>query len=130
MITYCSETLTGIFLENLRIDIEIKSKYQCCTIPLKNACHNFVFENIKLLMKIQMFVCVFFHKQMQKFTLIFVLQYDIKNRRIFLKRSKVDNIRFEDLFIGGTVSVHSRQLNLVQYADDFTKKQLSSKKEK
>ncbi|XP_022088200.1 nucleoside diphosphate kinase 7-like [Acanthaster planci] len=59
-----------------------------------------------------------------------VEMYDIKNRRIFLKRSKVDNVRFEDLYIGGTINVHSRQLNLVEYADEFTKKQLSSKKEK
>ncbi|XP_033637852.1 nucleoside diphosphate kinase 7-like [Asterias rubens] len=59
-----------------------------------------------------------------------VEMYDIKNRRIFLKRSKVENLRFEDLFIGGTINVHSRQLNLVEYADEFTKKQLSSKKEK
>ena len=58
------------------------------------------------------------------------MQYDIKNRRIFLKRTKVENLRFEDLFIGGTINVHSRQLNLVEYADEFTKKQLSSKKEK
>lgn len=63
---------------------------------------------------------------------MFVLyfQYDIKNRRMFLKRSFIDGIKFEDLYVGATVNVNSRTLTLVGYSDEYTRRTLSSKKEK
>ena len=62
--------------------------------------------------------------------MIFIFQFDLKNNRMFLKRSKFDAIKLEDLFIGATVNVHSRQLSFVDYGDEYTRRKLSSKKEK
>ena len=59
-----------------------------------------------------------------------IFQFDIKNHRLFLSRCKADNVRFEDLYIGSTVNILARQLNFVDYGDDFTRRQLSSKKER
>ena len=56
--------------------------------------------------------------------------YDIKNRRPFLKRSAMENLKLEDLFIGSVVNIHSRQLSIVDFGDEFTTKKLKSKKEK
>ncbi|XP_070539278.1 nucleoside diphosphate kinase homolog 7-like isoform X2 [Ptychodera flava] len=56
--------------------------------------------------------------------------FDIKNRRVFLKRSKCEGIELRDVFIGASVSIHSRQLKFVDYADDFTRKRLSTRKER
>lgn len=55
---------------------------------------------------------------------------DIKNRRLFLKRSKCENIRLSDLFIGSTVNILSRQLTIAEFGDEFTTRKLKSKKEK
>ena len=53
--------------------------------------------------------------------------WDIKAKRMFLKRCPVDGaIRMEDLFIGSTVTVFQRQLNLVAYGNAFTKSVLST----
>lgn len=59
-----------------------------------------------------------------------VEMYDLKNRRIFLKRTKNDSVEFKDLYVNSTINLHSRQLSLVEYADDFTRKQLSTRKER
>ena len=59
-----------------------------------------------------------------------VEMYDLKNRRLFLKRSKCPHVKFEDLFLGAVVNIHSRQLTIVAFGDEFTTKKLSSKKEK
>lgn len=59
-----------------------------------------------------------------------VEMYDCKNRRTFLKKSKVDNIKLSDLYIGNTVNLYSRQLKFVDYGDEYTRKKLSCKKEK
>jgi nucleoside-diphosphate kinase len=37
-----------------------------------------------------------------------VEMYDIKNRRIFLKRCKNPNVTMEELFIGATITVYAR----------------------
>jgi len=54
----------------------------------------------------------------------------MKNMRIFLKRTKMDNLKLEDFYIGSTVNILSRQLNFVDYGDDFTRKKISNKKER
>lgn len=59
-----------------------------------------------------------------------VEMFDIKNRRLFLKRSKCPQVKFGDLFLGAVVNIHSRQLTIVDFGDDFTTKKLKSKKEK
>lgn len=56
--------------------------------------------------------------------------FDIKNRRLFLKRSKCSHVQLKDLFIGATVNIHSRQLTITDFGDEFTTKKLRSTKEK
>jgi len=59
-----------------------------------------------------------------------VVQYDVRNSRSFLRRSKVDNVRLCDLFLGSSVNILGRQLTLVDYANDFTRKRLGYKAER
>lgn len=59
-----------------------------------------------------------------------VEMFDVKNQRIFLRRTKYDDIRQEDLFVGNRVNVFSRQLSLIGYGDQFTTNKLGSKKER
>ncbi|ELK29876.1 Nucleoside diphosphate kinase 7 [Myotis davidii] len=59
-----------------------------------------------------------------------VEMHDVKNRRTFLKRTRYDGLHLEDLFIGNKVNVFSRQLVLVDYGDQYTARQLGSRKEK
>lgn len=63
-------------------------------------------------------------------TLYTLLQFDIKNHRMFLKKTRIETIRPEDLYIGNTVNILSRQMNFVDYGDDFTRARLSHKKER
>uniref|UniRef100_A0A8D1FAP7 DM10 domain-containing protein n=1 Tax=Sus scrofa TaxID=9823 RepID=A0A8D1FAP7_PIG len=59
-----------------------------------------------------------------------VEMHDVKNHRTFLKRTKYEDLHLEDLFIGNKVNVFSRQLVLIDYGDQYTARQLGSKKEK
>ena len=54
-------------------------------------------------------------------------QFDMKNHRQFLRRTKTDDVRPEDLYIGSSVNVLSRQLTFVDYGDCFTEKRLGHK---
>ncbi|CAG9321915.1 NME7_3 [Blepharisma stoltei] len=54
--------------------------------------------------------------------------YDIKNRRIFLKRCQYPTIALTDLFIGATVTIYARQLKVVEYADVFTRTHFESQR--
>lgn len=46
--------------------------------------------------------------------------FDVKNRRTFLKRMKHPEIALRDLFVGNTVTIHARQLKVIEYGDSFT----------
>ncbi|XP_053391011.1 nucleoside diphosphate kinase 7-like [Mercenaria mercenaria] len=59
-----------------------------------------------------------------------VEMFDVKNRRIFLKRTKLDGLKLENLYIGATVDLFSRQITFVDYGDDFTKNCLCQQKER
>ncbi|XP_015347351.2 nucleoside diphosphate kinase 7 isoform X4 [Marmota marmota marmota] len=59
-----------------------------------------------------------------------VEMHDVKNHRTFLKRTKYDDLCLEDLFIGNKVNIFSRQLVLIDYGDQYTARQLGSRKEK
>ncbi|XP_067849028.1 nucleoside diphosphate kinase 7 isoform X2 [Heptranchias perlo] len=56
--------------------------------------------------------------------------FDIKNHRTFLKRTKYDALRTEDLFVGSKITVYARQLHLVDYGDQYTSRKLGSRKER
>lgn len=49
-----------------------------------------------------------------------MLQYDLKNRRTFLKRCDYPGVGAKDLFKGSIITVYSRQLTIKDYADSFT----------
>ncbi|XP_052509419.1 nucleoside diphosphate kinase 7 isoform X2 [Budorcas taxicolor] len=59
-----------------------------------------------------------------------VEMHDVKNHRTFLKRTKYEDLHLEDLFIGNKVNIFSRQLVLLDYGDQYTARQLGSRKEK
>ena len=52
-------------------------------------------------------------------------QYDLKTRRTFLKRCDYPSVGMAQLFKGGIITVYSRQLKIVDYADTFTERQFS-----
>ncbi len=55
---------------------------------------------------------------------------DVRNRRSFLKRSPYSNIKLSDLFVGNCVTIYSRQLKIVGYTNDFTKKHFENVQER
>ncbi|CAI2373287.1 unnamed protein product [Moneuplotes crassus] len=56
--------------------------------------------------------------------------FDIKNKRIFLKRTAYKGVNLEDLHIGSIITIYSRQLKVVSYADAYTKGAFDSSSEK
>ena len=56
--------------------------------------------------------------------------YDIKNKRIFLKRTAYKGINLEDLHIGSIVTIYSRQLKITSYADEYTRASFEASSEK
>ena len=57
-------------------------------------------------------------------------QFDIKNRRVFLKRCRIPSLSPSDLFIGATLTIYSRQLKVIDYADVFTRQRFEYKRSK
>jgi nucleoside-diphosphate kinase len=57
-------------------------------------------------------------------------QFDIKNRRHFLKRIKYDGVTLQQLYIGSTIVVYARQLRLIEYGDEFTRQSIETRAEK
>jgi nucleoside-diphosphate kinase len=51
------------------------------------------------------------------------MQYDIKNKRSFLKRCEFPSLQLKDIFLGATLNVFSRQLKVIDFADQFTRNQ-------
>jgi len=57
--------------------------------------------------------------------------YDIKNRKMFLRTSlKESALSPADLYIGNNINVLGRLLTIIDYGDDYTRRKLSSKKER
>jgi len=52
------------------------------------------------------------------------MQYDIKNHKIFLKKIQYPEIKLTDLYIGNVVVCYNRQLKIVSFGDEFTRKEL------
>uniref|UniRef100_A0A8C4S991 NME/NM23 family member 7 n=1 Tax=Erpetoichthys calabaricus TaxID=27687 RepID=A0A8C4S991_ERPCA len=59
-----------------------------------------------------------------------VEMFDVKNQRIFLRRTKYDCLHLEDLFVGNRLNIFSRQLHLIDYGDQHTASKLGSKKQR
>lgn len=58
------------------------------------------------------------------------MKFDIKNKRTFLKRCEYGSLQLKDIYIGATVNVYSRQLKVVDYADQFTRGKYEKQKGK
>lgn len=43
--------------------------------------------------------------------------FDLKNRKMFLKKTEYANIQLKDFFIGAVANIYSRQLKIIDYAD-------------
>jgi len=56
--------------------------------------------------------------------------YDLKTKKLFLKRCEYSAITPKDLFIGAIINVYSRQLKIVDYADTFTRKNFETRRER
>lgn len=73
---------------------------------------------------------------MRKFQVLFyagdqsIEMFDMKSKRLFLKRSQNQSVKLKDLFPGATVNILSRHLTIADYADEFTRKKLSLAGEK
>jgi nucleoside-diphosphate kinase len=52
--------------------------------------------------------------------------FDVKTRRTFLRKTKVESLKPADFFLGNVINMYSRQMTLKAYGDDFTRKALSS----
>jgi len=55
------------------------------------------------------------------------LQFDIKNRRHFLKRVKCDSVELSQLYVGSTVTVFARHLHLIAYGDEATRRAVEAR---
>lgn len=62
--------------------------------------------------------------------ILFLLQYDVKNRRTFLRRTKYESLHVEDLYVGSKVTIFSRHLTIVDYGNLYTSRKLGSRKER
>lgn len=51
--------------------------------------------------------------------------YDLKTKRLFLKRCAYPSLSANELYVGATINVFSRPLRLVDYGDDATRRRLS-----
>ena len=76
------------------------------------------------------FLCDWFDNQSQtirKLALTYyadtksVQMWDIRGKRMFLKKCSYPQLRMEDLFPGSTITVYNRQLNITDYADSYIK---------
>eukprot|EP00397_Hematodinium_sp_SG-2012_P049650 GEMP01057355.1.p1 GENE.GEMP01057355.1~~GEMP01057355.1.p1 ORF type:complete len:205 (+),score=38.84 GEMP01057355.1:90-704(+) len=56
--------------------------------------------------------------------------YDMKNKRAFLKRTSYPLVSAKDLYVGATVTIFARQLKVVDYVDEYTKKHMETLKQR
>ncbi|KAG5467527.1 hypothetical protein CUR178_01171 [Leishmania enriettii] len=52
--------------------------------------------------------------------------YDLKTKRLFLKRCAYPSLSPNELYVGATINVFSRPLRIVDYGDDATRKRLTT----
>ncbi|KAL4151895.1 hypothetical protein PRNP1_008832 [Phytophthora ramorum] len=52
------------------------------------------------------------------------------SRKLFLKRIRIPTVNFDDLYIGGSVTVYSRQLTIMEPANEFTRQMLLQREDK
>lgn len=55
--------------------------------------------------------------------------FDKDLNRMFLKRTRTDDVELKDMFIGNTLRIYGRQIKITDYADTFTKSIVSKTRE-
>lgn len=58
------------------------------------------------------------------------MKYDIKNKKTFLKRCEYPGLQLKDIFMGATLNVYSRQLKVIDFADEFTRSKFEQQRGK
>ncbi|KAF4127605.1 Nucleoside diphosphate kinase domain-containing protein [Phytophthora infestans] len=53
-----------------------------------------------------------------------------KTRKIFLKRIPIPTVGLDDLYVGSSITVYSRQLTIIEPANEFTRKMLQQREDK
>lgn len=48
---------------------------------------------------------------------VLIIQYDLKNKKTFLKRCEYPGLQLKDIFMGATLNVYARQLKVIDFAD-------------
>jgi nucleoside-diphosphate kinase len=56
--------------------------------------------------------------------------YDMKNKKKFFSRSRIDSVSLNQLFLGNKINVCSRQLEIVNFGDDYTRGILAASQER
>lgn len=60
-------------------------------------------------------------RQIDRNGMLKTIQFDIKNKRVFLKKCEYPNLQLKDVFVGAVLNVYSRQLKIIDFADEFTR---------
>ena len=63
-------------------------------------------------------------------SLILSSQFDIKNKRIFLKRCEYPSVVLGDFFIGAVVTIYARMLKVVDYGDVYTRSKFETERQR
>jgi hypothetical protein len=58
------------------------------------------------------------------------LQFDVKNKRHFLKRVKCDTVEAAQLYVGSTVTIFARQLHIIAYGDEASKRAVEARSQR
>ncbi|XP_063700703.1 nucleoside diphosphate kinase 7 isoform X2 [Culicoides brevitarsis] len=56
--------------------------------------------------------------------------FDLHSRKTFLRRCKLNGISEPDLYLGAKLMIYGRQINVIDYADELTRRKLSAKRQK
>ncbi|KAF8562842.1 hypothetical protein P879_11731 [Paragonimus westermani] len=59
-----------------------------------------------------------------------VEMYDQKTHKLFLKSTKVDDLKLSDFYLGSSITLLSRTLRIVDFGDNFTEKVFVGKSER
>uniref|UniRef100_A0A3Q0KQ90 Nucleoside diphosphate kinase n=2 Tax=Schistosoma mansoni TaxID=6183 RepID=A0A3Q0KQ90_SCHMA len=59
-----------------------------------------------------------------------VEMHEEKTNRLFLKPTRIEGLKLSDFYLGSTVTILSRSLKIVDYGDEFTKREFLSRSER
>lgn len=74
--------------------------------------------------------------EIRRYTLLYhtgsqsVEMHDNKLHKLFLKPTKIEHIKLSDFYLGGSVTIFSRTLRIIGFADEFTRRSLECNSER